>query len=46
MLRNNLKGILDDVGFSALGIAPTSRAEDLAVDTYVAIANYLSMGKD
>lgn len=46
MLRNNLKGILDDAGFSALGIAPTSRAEDLTVDTYVAIANYLSMGKD
>ena len=45
MLRNNLKGILDDAGFSALGIAPTSRAEDLAVDTYVAIANYLSAEK-
>lgn len=45
MLRNNLKGILDDAGFSALGIAPTSRAEDLAVDTYVRIANYLSTGK-
>ena len=45
MLRNNLKGILDDAGFSALGIAPTSRAEDLAVDTYVRIANYLSEGK-
>ena len=29
----------------ALGIAPTSRAEDLAVDTYVAIANYLSAEK-
>lgn len=45
MLRNNLKGILDDAGFSALGIAPTSRAEDLDVDTYVAIANYLSGDK-
>lgn len=42
MLRNNLKGILDDAGFSALGVAPTSRAEDLAVDTYVRIANFLS----
>ena len=42
MLRNNLKGILDEAGFAALGIAPTSRAEDLHVDTYVRIANALS----
>ena len=42
MLRNNLKGILDEAGFAALGIAPTSRAEDLPVDTYVRIANALS----
>lgn len=44
MLRNNLKGVLDDDGFRALGISPTSRAEDLAVNTFVAIANYLSAG--
>lgn len=42
MLRNNLKGVLDDEGFCALGISPTSRAEDLAGDAYVGIANYLS----
>ena len=42
MLRNNLKGILDEAGFAALSIAPTSRAEDLPVDTYIRIANYLT----
>jgi 16S rRNA (adenine1518-N6/adenine1519-N6)-dimethyltransferase len=42
MLRNNLKGILDDAGFAALGIAPTLRPEDLEVGDYVRIANYLS----
>lgn len=42
MLRNTLKGVLDDAGFTALGIAPTLRPEDLAVDDYVRIANYLS----
>lgn len=42
MLRNNLKGILDDAGFAALGIAPTLRPEDLPVDDYVRIANYLT----
>ncbi|MGE5492596.1 MAG: 16S rRNA (adenine(1518)-N(6)/adenine(1519)-N(6))-dimethyltransferase RsmA [Actinomycetota bacterium] len=41
MLRNTLKGILDDAGFTALGITPTARAEDLAVDDYVRIANSL-----
>ncbi|MFZ2854944.1 MAG: 16S rRNA (adenine(1518)-N(6)/adenine(1519)-N(6))-dimethyltransferase RsmA [Rhodocyclaceae bacterium] len=41
MLRNNLKGILDDAGFAALGIEPTCRAEELSVDDYVRIANYL-----
>ena len=42
MLRNTLRGVLDDAGFTALGIAPTLRPEDLAVDDYVRIANYLS----
>jgi len=41
MLRNTLKGLLDDTDFSALAIAPTARAEDLPVDAYVRIANYL-----
>lgn len=42
MLRNTLKGILDDAGFAALGIAPTLRPEDVAVEDYVRIANYLA----
>lgn len=41
MLRNNLKGILDDDGFAALGIAPTARAEELSVADYIRIANSL-----
>ena len=42
MLRNTLKGVLDDAGFAALGIAPTLRAEDVSVADYVRIANYLT----
>lgn len=42
MLRNNLKGILDDAGFAALNIAPTLRPEDLQVEDYVRIANWLA----
>jgi 16S rRNA (adenine1518-N6/adenine1519-N6)-dimethyltransferase len=42
MLRNNLKGMLDDTGFSELGISPTSRAEDLSVGDYIRLANYLT----
>ena len=42
MLRNNLKGLLDDAGFAELGIAPTARAEELSVDDFVRIANFLS----
>jgi len=42
MLRNTLKGVLDDTGFAALGIDPKQRAEDLSVADYVAIANYLT----
>jgi len=41
MLRNNLKGLLDDAGFAELGISPTARAEELAVNDYIRIANYL-----
>lgn len=41
MLRNNLKGIVDDAGFAALGIAPTARAEDLSVDDYIRLSNAL-----
>jgi len=42
MLRSTLKGTLDDTGFAALGIDPTRRAEDIPVEDYVRIANYLS----
>jgi 16S rRNA (adenine1518-N6/adenine1519-N6)-dimethyltransferase len=42
MLRNTLKGILDDAGFTALGIVPTCRAEDVSVEDYVRIANHLT----
>jgi 16S rRNA (adenine1518-N6/adenine1519-N6)-dimethyltransferase len=42
MLRNTLKGVLDDAGFATLGISPTLRPEDLAVEDYVRIANYLA----
>jgi 16S rRNA (adenine1518-N6/adenine1519-N6)-dimethyltransferase len=42
MLRNNLKAMLDDTGFAALGILPTARAEELSVADYIRIANYLT----
>jgi 16S rRNA (adenine1518-N6/adenine1519-N6)-dimethyltransferase len=42
MLRNNLKGLLGDEGFAALGLEPTLRAEDVSVSDFVRIANYLS----
>ena len=40
-LRNTLKGLLDDVGFTALGINPQLRAENLSVSQFVSISNYL-----
>jgi len=40
-LRNTLKGLLDDAGFATLGINPQLRAENLGVEQFVAIANYL-----
>ncbi len=42
MLRNTLKGTLSDAGFAELGIDPTRRAEDIPVEDYVRIANYLT----
>ena len=42
MLRNNLKGIIDDAAFAELGIDPTRRAEDIAVADYVRAANWLA----
>ena len=37
-----LKGTLSDAGFAELGIVPTCRAEDVTVEDYVRIANYLT----
>ena len=45
MLRNNLKGFFDDAAFAELGIDPTRRAEDLAVEDYVRAANWLAVRK-
>jgi 16S rRNA (adenine1518-N6/adenine1519-N6)-dimethyltransferase len=42
MLRNTLRGLLDEAGFAALGVDPTRRAEDIAVADYVRIANFLT----
>ncbi len=42
MLRNALRTLLTDAEFDELGIAPTLRAEDVAVADYVRIANQLS----
>ncbi len=41
-LRNTLKGMLNDDGFTALNIDSQLRAENLAVSDFVAIANYLT----
>ncbi|MDP1596969.1 MAG: 16S rRNA (adenine(1518)-N(6)/adenine(1519)-N(6))-dimethyltransferase RsmA [Methylotenera sp.] len=43
-LRNTLKGMLDDDGFSALNINSQQRAENLSVADFVTIANYLAHG--
>ena len=40
-LRNTLKGLLDDDGFTALNISSQLRAENLSVAQFVAISNYL-----
>jgi 16S rRNA (adenine1518-N6/adenine1519-N6)-dimethyltransferase len=41
-LRNTLKGLLDDAGFTALSIDSQKRAENLSVAQFVAISNYLA----
>lgn len=41
-LRNTLKGLLSDEGFSLLGIDPQLRAENLSLAEFVAIANHLA----
>ena len=42
MLRNTMKSLLSESAFAELGIDPTRRAEDIPVEGYVRIANYLS----
>ena len=39
MLRNNLKGHVDEALFERLGIAPTARAEELPLADYIRLAN-------
>ena len=41
-LRNTLKGMLDDDGFTALNIDSQLRAENLSVAQFVSIANHLN----
>jgi 16S rRNA (adenine1518-N6/adenine1519-N6)-dimethyltransferase len=41
MLRNSLRGFLDDARLAALGVSPTCRAEDLSVDDYIRLVNGL-----
>jgi 16S rRNA (adenine1518-N6/adenine1519-N6)-dimethyltransferase len=42
-LRNTLKGLLDDDGFTALNLDSQLRAENLGVAEFVAIANHLAL---
>jgi len=42
MLRNNLRTLADEAALAAVGIAPTARAEELAVDDYIRLANSLA----
>jgi 16S rRNA (adenine1518-N6/adenine1519-N6)-dimethyltransferase len=42
MLRNTLREFISEADLAALGIAPTARAEDIAVPDYVRLANSLS----
>ena len=40
-IRNNLKGLADDNDLQAAGISPQERAEHIAPEKYVALANHL-----
>jgi 16S rRNA (adenine1518-N6/adenine1519-N6)-dimethyltransferase len=42
MLRNTLREFINEADLAALGIAPTARAEDIAVADYVRLANSLA----
>jgi 16S rRNA (adenine1518-N6/adenine1519-N6)-dimethyltransferase len=45
MLRNTLRELVAETDLLALDIRPTARAEELAVDDFVRIANHLSMSR-
>ena len=42
MLRNTLAGYGDAIDWDAAGVSPTQRAEELSVETFVALANQVS----
>ena len=42
MLRNNLKGIVDDALYEQLHISPTARAEELPLSDYICLANVVN----
>jgi 16S rRNA (adenine1518-N6/adenine1519-N6)-dimethyltransferase len=42
MLRNNLRELVAEAGLTAAGIAPTARAEELAVADYIRLTNMLA----
>ena len=44
MLRNTLKGVIDDTAFTGAGIVPTARAEDLSVADYIRLSNVTAPG--
>lgn len=44
MLRNTLKSVADEAALAAIGIAPTSRAEDVSLEDYIRLANLLVKG--
>jgi 16S rRNA (adenine1518-N6/adenine1519-N6)-dimethyltransferase len=40
-LRNALKGLIDEQGMTSTGIDPSSRPEEISVDSYIRLANNL-----
>ncbi len=42
MLRNTLRGFINEADLTALDISPTARAEELGVGEYVRLANALT----
>ncbi|MBU3724122.1 MAG: 16S rRNA (adenine(1518)-N(6)/adenine(1519)-N(6))-dimethyltransferase RsmA [Burkholderiaceae bacterium] len=42
MLRNTLAGYADALDWQSLGISPTQRAEEVSVEKFIALANYVA----